>query len=359
MRTGSIVLLVFALCSPAALSAQGVSGTYVMQGDQGPVTITLRQDAGGKVTGTMSGGGVTYTVEGVMEQGTAVGAVYDQSGGMFFEASVDGGRLMLTLFDAGQDGQPVYDSARQLVFESRGTAGTPGTVGKPPTSGQARGAWPLAGGGAGAGKGLMGAWSCQSPEGPAQMIFRSESQLEYNGSPVGYQLVGDMIRVSDGGGTADYGYQLAGDNLTVRRPDGTTTQCRRGGGAQVAAPGTGQGGAPPAGQPGQFDHLLQGMLCSYSSSPDGGYSRSTRVSFDGRGGMSIGNEASWNVETGSGYSGQGGNRARYRVEGTTVGSRVQLQFADGTTGVATVNFVTGGRITELNYEGTLFGATLC
>ena len=51
-----------------------------------------------------------------------------------------------------------------------------------------------------------------------------------------------------------------------------------------------------------------------------------------------------------------GNGGIYRV----VGNQVQLQFNDGTTGVAQINMQQDdGRITELMYEGTLYGTGLC
>ena len=108
-----------------------------------------------------------------------------------------------------------------------------------------------------------------------------------------------------------------------------------------------------------MNHLLQGRLCSYSSSPDGGYARSTRVTFDGQGRFSTSSEASWSVESGWGYGQHPGDMGAYRVGGNTVGGSVYLQFADGSTGVAQIHHMYRGMITELMYEGTLFGQGLC
>ena len=36
--------------------------------------------------------------------------------------------------------------------------------------------------------GLLGPWSCQTPEGPAQLNFVSASQLSYNGQSVPYEI---------------------------------------------------------------------------------------------------------------------------------------------------------------------------
>ena len=110
------------------------------------------------------------------------------------------------------------------------------------------------------------------------------------------------------------------------------------------------------------EYLLQGTLCSWSGSSSGygnsSSSSSTRVYFDGQGNFSYSSESSFSGDAGMAYGGnQGtGNGGIYRV----VGNQVQLQFNDGTTGVAQINMQQDdGRITELMYEGTLYGTGLC
>jgi hypothetical protein len=110
------------------------------------------------------------------------------------------------------------------------------------------------------------------------------------------------------------------------------------------------------------EYLLQGNLCSWSGSSSGygnsSYSSSTRVYFDGQGNFSYSSESSFSGDAGMAYGGnQGaGNGGTYRV----MGNQVHLQFNDGTTGVAQINMQQDdGRITELMYEGTLYGAGLC
>ena len=110
------------------------------------------------------------------------------------------------------------------------------------------------------------------------------------------------------------------------------------------------------------EYLLQGTLCSWSGSSSGygnsSYSSSTRVYFDGQGNFSYSSESSFSGDAGMAYGGnQGaGNAGTYRV----AGNQVHLQFNDGTTGVAQINMQQDdGRITELMYEGTLYGTGLC
>lgn len=110
------------------------------------------------------------------------------------------------------------------------------------------------------------------------------------------------------------------------------------------------------------EYLLQGNLCSWSGSSSGygnsSSSSSTRVYFDGQGNFSYSSESSFSGDAGMAYGGnQGaGNGGTYRV----AGNQVRLQFNDGTTGVAQINMQQDdGRITELMYEGTLYGAGLC
>jgi hypothetical protein len=122
---------------PLALAAQIYTGTFVTANDQGGQTVLTLQQAGSRVAGTLAGNGATFRLEGVLEEGSAVGAITGApgGGGLWFEAELDGGDLYLTIIGAGADGRPNYDGATTLVFSPQGAAGR-------------RAANPLAGGGA-------------------------------------------------------------------------------------------------------------------------------------------------------------------------------------------------------------------
>ena len=109
------------------------------------------------------------------------------------------------------------------------------------------------------------------------------------------------------------------------------------------------------------EYLLRGNYCSYSGSSStysGSYSSSTRAYFDGRGRFSYGSSTYSSGNSGT-YYGEGGNQGNvgsYKV----VGNNIYLTFPDGSSDVAKVNFRgNGGAITEIMYNGKLYGQGLC
>jgi len=193
-----------------------------------------------------------------------------------------------------------------------------------------------------------------------QLAFVSEGQLSYNGESIPYQLVGNAIRVAGEWGPMDYSYQLSGDDLQVSGADGTSLRCRRQqqGAAQAGGmPGVSGGGTG-------MERYLQGRVCSYSSSPDGGYSTQHLLEFDGQGRFYFGVETAWDVPETTGISrnwGDGQNIGTYQVTGANRGDAVYLRFPDGRVGTARVYHVYQGEITELFLEGPdrHYGKSLC
>jgi hypothetical protein len=123
---------------PVVLVAQSYTGTFVAPNDRGGQIVLALQQTGARVTGTLTGNGATFRLEGVLEDEAVVGAVAGAPGdGLWFEAELDGGDLYLTIIGAGADGRPNYDDATTLIFSPQGAA----------TGSQA--ANPLAAGGAG------------------------------------------------------------------------------------------------------------------------------------------------------------------------------------------------------------------
>jgi hypothetical protein len=183
-------------------------------------------------------------------------------------------------------------------------------------------------------------------EGPAQLRFVSNSQLVYNGETAPYELSGNVLRVPGDWGPVEYRFQLQGDRLAITGPDGSTSQCQRQRGGQRAAAGMGGGTG--------MEMRLQGLLCSYSSSPDGGYSTQHLLQFNGQGRFWYGVETAWDIPATTGVSRNwenGENVGSYQVTGASRGSAVYLRFADGQVGTARVYHVYQNEITELFLEG--------
>ncbi|MGD8726386.1 MAG: hypothetical protein PVH40_02010, partial [Gemmatimonadales bacterium] len=323
MLFGLVALLLLSV----SIAAQNYSGTYAVQNQQGGlISLTITQDAQGTLTGTMSGNNQQYQVEGMLEEGIAVGAIYNQQGGVYFEAQLQGAQLLLTLIEPGPDNQPDYTKMQDLVLTRQGAAGAAGQVQQAPAAGanplaarqgggdpfagtfvgdglslqlqqtqggyagsltfegqsfpvqaraqggQLQGAFTAGGqqyafqarvqggsmtlvsdgnsyaltrqggapapagppaqrraaqAGAAGAQGLIGQWSCQTVEGPAQLRFVSNSQLVYNGETAPYELSGNVLRVPGDWGPVEYRFQLQGDRLAITGPDGSTSQCQR------------------------------------------------------------------------------------------------------------------------------------
>ncbi len=101
----------------ASADAQSYTGTYVTPNATGAnVTLVLEQDARGNVTGSLSGTGVTYAVQGLLEEGTVLGTLSSAAGGVYFAAEYDGSGLVLTLFEADANNQPDYSRSEILQF---------------------------------------------------------------------------------------------------------------------------------------------------------------------------------------------------------------------------------------------------
>jgi YD repeat-containing protein len=223
--------------------------------------------------------------------------------------------------------------------------------------------------------GLIGSWQCQGPYGVSRLVFESKSRLVFDGDPAKYTVIpGGVIRVQDEDGIENYRYTLKGNSLNITFPDGSRLQCQRAASSQAGS--VAKGSSAPAGsaktgaagaaatagsQTGKgLEWQLKGMLCSWggSSSSSSSYSRSTRVSFDGRGGFQYATESSFSSGSGMAYgrNPRPANRGTYRV----TGDKVYLTFGDGSSGVAQVHMrQTSGMITEIKYNGELYATGLC
>jgi hypothetical protein len=86
------------------------------------VTLVLRQDPGGAITGELSGNETVVRIEGRLEDGNMVGTA--SSGGMkgFAAASLSGDSLQFMLADFGPDGAPNFATAQAIVLIRTGAA---------------------------------------------------------------------------------------------------------------------------------------------------------------------------------------------------------------------------------------------
>jgi hypothetical protein len=200
--------------------------------------------------------------------------------------------------------------------------------------------------------GLIGKWVCSQSEGSVRLDIRSKSELVFDGDPASYKRVGDTLHVTADGQTVEYPIDLSGDQLVITFPRGQRLTFQRTGGSGA---GSGQASRSSGGQTGLNDpRYLSITLMNFGSSTGirSSYARTTRVIFDGRGRFVVRNETNFSSDAGGYYNNPVTAQGSYRIDG----KRVLMSFSDGETGVAQIKVrQNNGRITELTYEGDLYG----
>jgi hypothetical protein len=112
---------------PQPAAAQDLSGSYVYASPQGPVTLTLQQDAQGRVAGRLGGtDGSVMQLTGVVQGGRATGQISVGGGTGWFAVGFDGPRLLLLVAELDPaTGQPDLSQSWNLEFTPAGAAGRP------------------------------------------------------------------------------------------------------------------------------------------------------------------------------------------------------------------------------------------
>ena len=81
------------------------------------VTLTIVQNAQGKISGTLSSTkGMLIQVNGQIDEDVAVGTYYDNKGGIYFEAHLKENQLLLILIEPDFNNIPDYSKVRQLAL---------------------------------------------------------------------------------------------------------------------------------------------------------------------------------------------------------------------------------------------------
>jgi hypothetical protein len=130
MRRTFCLLLALLVVAPAAF-AQSYSGTYVAQNPTGAVTLSIKQDAQGKIAGTLSGNGATFEVQAQTSPQGIYGSVTGNGAQLFILAERAGKDLRVLLAEPGPNGQPNLNAARQLLMTRTKAAGSPAAKAAP------------------------------------------------------------------------------------------------------------------------------------------------------------------------------------------------------------------------------------
>ncbi len=121
MKTTGILTVLFLFLLPIkgedGFLQQDYTGTYQVTTGDVTLTLTLKQDGFNVLNGTLvSSNGMKYTLEGMVNEGIAAGAVSGSEGSLYFEAYLDGNDLTISLIEPDSFNMPDYDTAKYLVM---------------------------------------------------------------------------------------------------------------------------------------------------------------------------------------------------------------------------------------------------
>lgn len=130
MRTAISLATLGIVALASTLQAQSVIGRYSIPNPQGaPIVLVLEADGPGKIKGSLSGNGVSFTVQGEIGQDGVVGTMRGSTGSAIFEAAREGAQLALILVEIGRDGRPDPATARELMFTAAAVGAAPAQQG--------------------------------------------------------------------------------------------------------------------------------------------------------------------------------------------------------------------------------------
>ena len=116
MRHPALLIACLLLCVCFMASAQTYTGTYTLKTETGVESLNLRENANGNVEGQLESGGLTFNLQGVVNNGILRGAVSAEYVEFYLEASLDGDALSVALAQFDNDNNPDYSSFQKFLF---------------------------------------------------------------------------------------------------------------------------------------------------------------------------------------------------------------------------------------------------
>ena len=325
-RLTAIVVAYLSVAVAGSANAQDFSGTFsTPTGTGGTLTLVLRQNAQGQVTGTLTGS-TQFQVQAQLTNGQVRGYAVAPGGRLYLQGQLQEAGLMLSLAEVGPDGQPQAQTARTVMM----SRAADGTAGAPRAAAPAAPSDPYVGTFS---DGNLAITLSRAAQGYTGTATSQGQQLPLVAQRTGDRLVGQYLM---NGVQLPFQATVQGDEMVLALDDGTVRLQRTagagapGGGSPFAAPGGGTGatgaGSGLAATP-QDQQIAQLLLSSpwcyfnYTSVPgssSSGRTNTERVVFqrDGTGVQSTGGESYYSNPYGS-SAGQatGGQGFQWRVQG--------------------------------------------
>ncbi len=124
MNKSILAAFIVGLLTVAPVFSQNYRGTYTMTSGNVTLTLTLDQDAAGRITGSLtSTKGTRFRIEGTVTEGVAQGTCAGDAGQSYFEAEFEENMLIFTLVEVSANGE---GASRSLEFTRAKGAGAKG-----------------------------------------------------------------------------------------------------------------------------------------------------------------------------------------------------------------------------------------
>jgi hypothetical protein len=94
---------------------QDFAGNFSISGEGKPVTLTLIQQGSQHFSGSMSGSGVSYSINGTVQDGLLVGTVGEE--GIVFQAQLSGDFLIFSMMESDEFGNLYQETLQTFQFE--------------------------------------------------------------------------------------------------------------------------------------------------------------------------------------------------------------------------------------------------
>lgn len=148
---------------PVWAAAQNFAGRYTFQDNMGTTTMVIQQDAGGKVSGTLTlDNGGLVTLQGELKGTEAIGISTLNGKSSLFKLHFQGDQLIFTMISVTADNKPDLEHAQSFPFTRQGGA-TAATA---------------SGGASGASSGHGFAGTYESPPGVTHMAFTLQEDAQ-------------------------------------------------------------------------------------------------------------------------------------------------------------------------------------
>lgn len=114
-----IICILLSLLTNVSI-AQDFTGQYFVQTAEGSVTLNLQNNQG-NYNGNLSGNGMSFQIQGTVQNGMLSGTVGEAWDGLLFQAELNGNELTFVMAETDYYGNPDYATAQTLIFQKQAT----------------------------------------------------------------------------------------------------------------------------------------------------------------------------------------------------------------------------------------------